>query len=268
MKSLSSVFIGIVDVLGYSAVEQYVDRYEPDTAGALIKNIYDAVDNLANICFGTDNTITRYGDGYVLYSESSVILCLESLVKGAIKLIALSANQHIPLRLAITQGNIKISESNTSGISITGDGWDRLRELEKALNWMGGWLYLPNYDGRHHDTVTRLIQSTHLIKAQTYCPIHTFSAPFKPNSEYTKERAWFLNWHKVLHLPNDDNDKMIDAWWQNIPGWQNSGADVLSKQEATKDFAHYCNDIYRAANLIFHSGVNTELRIGEINGVE
>ena len=266
-KNYSSVFIGVVDILGYTNAEQHIDQYGSQAASAILKDVYNRLDqitspfNINGICW------IRYGDGYVFYSETNDVEHLDKMIKDASKLIAFSFCQSIPLRIAITQGNIKIIGTRQKGLSITGSGWSALQSLEKALDWMGGWLYLPSYDNQHHPTVTKLISTTHLIVQQNNCGGQTqnFTAPFKSSNIYSKERAWFLNWHKVLHQQNQEVDRLIENWWQpythaNII----DHPDVQKKQANTRAFAHYCNFLYESAKLVYFSKVVPDLKISEI----
>ena len=182
-------------------------------------------------------------------------------------LIALALNGTIPLRLAITQGDIKIDEPER-GATVSGPGWDRLRDLEKRLDWMGGFLYLPNYDGKHYPTVTNLVQTTYLIIQQNHAQNEQhFKAPFKQGKELDSERTWFLNWHKCLHLPKNKQDEQINNWWQNYGGCPtvNDGNDVKRKQENSKIFGNYCRILYEAANLVYFSEIDKSIKIGDIN---
>lgn len=266
MKSLTSVFIGIVDILGYSKAEEHIDKYGSEASAAIIKKIYDSLDNYVYSFEKDEIHWIRYGDGYVFYSESDDIENLELMIKDASKLIALEAINYIPLRIAITQGDIKIDESKQDGLSITGSGWNSLQKLEKALDWMGGWLYLPNYDNRHHPTVTKLISTTHLIIEQNHSnnEQHKFIAPFK-TSNYMKDKAWFFNWQKVLHQQDQDNDNLINNWWISHTHTSiNENSEVQKKQKNTIAFAHYCNTLYQSATLVYFSKINSDLKIESI----
>ena len=272
MKNYASVFIGVVDILGYSKAEQHIDQFGNQAASAILKNVYDCLDTYTSQYNINGVRWIRYGDGYVFYSETNDVEHLAKMIKDASKLIALSLCQSIPLRIAITQGDIKIIDTQQDGLSITGSGWNVLQSLEKALDWMGGWLYLPNYDNKHHPTVTKLISTTHLIVQQNNCSEQTqnFTAPFKEGNTYPKDKAWFLNWHKVLHQNNDENDKQIENWWlPHTHGNINGHPDVQQKQYNTRVFAHYCNVLYQSAMLISFSKVIPDqniLKISEIMG--
>lgn len=270
MENLSSVFIGIVDILGHKKAEQHIDQYGPQAASAKLGGVYNTLNKYTLVYNNNDNGVRwlQYLDGYVFYSETNNVAHLATMIKDASKLIALSLIESIPLRIAITQGDIKIIKSDEDGLSVTGSGWTALQKLENSLDWMGGWLYLPSYDNHHHPTVTKLISTTHLIVQQNCCsePTQNFTAPFKGNNTYSEERAWFLNWHKVLHQQNHENEKLIKNWWLNYTHVNiNGNPDVQQKQKNTIAFAHYCNILYQSANLIYHSKVVPDLKISEIS---
>lgn len=268
-KNLYSVFIGVVDILGYKTAEKHIDQYGPQAASAIIERMYNALDTHTSSFNNNSDAVhwIRYGDGYVFYSETKDVEQLTTMIKSASHLIALSLCQSIPLRIAITQGDIKIIKPQQDGLSITGAGWDALQNLEKALDWMGGWLYLPGYDNHHHPTITELIRTTHLIVQQNNCSEHTqnFTAPFKNGKTYSKEKSWFLNWHKILKQNNLENQALINHWWQPYaPGNINNPPDVKNKQRNTLAFANYCDLLNKSAKLIYHSKINTDLKIEEI----
>jgi hypothetical protein len=194
MKNLNSVFIGIVDILGYSVAEKHIDQYGNQAASEILGGMYTFLDTQI-ASYNNKNSINwiRYGDGYVIYSDTDDINLLSTIIKDSINLIALSLNQSIPLRIAITQGDIKIIDTRQNGLSITGSGWNTLLDLEKSLDWMGGWVYLPNYENKHHQTITDLIGTTHLVIQQTNSSEDSknFTAPFKEGKVYLNDKAWF-----------------------------------------------------------------------------
>ena len=144
MENLTSVFIGIVDLLGYSRAEKYIDQHGPQAASAILATVYEFLDTQTSVHNKTDDIHwVRYGDGYVFYSDTKNVDLLATMIKSASTLIALSLQQAIPLRIAITQGDVKIIDTQQKGLSITGSGWNALLSLEKALDWMGGWVTLP-----------------------------------------------------------------------------------------------------------------------------
>lgn len=266
-KNLSSVFIGLVDILGYKNAEKHIDQYGPQVASAIIEKMYNALDTHTSAYNNNSDAVhwIRYCDGYVFFSETKDIEHLATMVKDASHLIALSLCQSIPLRIAITQGDIKIVEPQQDGLSITGSGWSALQILEKSLDWMGGWLYLPNYDGVHHDTVQNLIQTTLLVKNQIQVPEVQFNPPFKKKPPLPKN-AWFVNWQKILQQPKDKVDQSIKSWWSQFkPGGEiNKSDEVKRKQKNSIDFADYCRALKQAANLLYHSGIDDKIDIGKI----
>jgi hypothetical protein len=268
MKNLISVFIGIVDILGYSEAEKHIDQYGKQASSQILGEMYKFLDTKISVYNRKDDIHwIRYGDGYVFYSDTDEINLLSAIIKDAINLIALSLNKSIPLRIAITQGDLKIIDTQQNGLSITGSGWNTLLNLEKSLDWMGGWVYLPNYDNNHHQTITDLIRTTHLIIQQTNFSEakHNFTAPFKEGKKYSKDKTWFLNWQKVLHQENSSNDRLIDNWWQEYTHVNiNDNQDVQRKQKNSKDFAHYCNILYQSAKLTYFSKVSDNLKIEKI----
>ena len=267
MKNLSSVFIGIVDILGYTNAEHCIDQYGTEASSQILGRLYSSLDTqVENYKNGGVHWI-RYGDGYVFYSETKDIELLATMIKNAINLLALSLCQSIPLRISITQGDIKIIDAGQSGLSITGTGWNALQTLEKSLDWMGGCLYLPHYDNHHYPMIKQLLTTTHLIIQQNNCSekSQNFSAPFKESNKYSKERVWFFNWHKVLHQQNHENDTLVKNWWHGFTN-QNINEDpaVQKKQKNTLEFAYYCNELYQSSKLVYFSQVQPDLNISEI----
>ncbi len=119
------------------------------------------------------------------------------------------------MRIAITQDTLNVDQPE-SGLTITGSGWGKLTTLESSMNWMGGILYLPNYDGTHHETVQNLVKTTHLVKEQNSVPEVSFTAPIKKTHKLLNGKSWFLNWYKILRQPKRDVDISIENWWSQI----------------------------------------------------
>jgi len=268
MKSYTNVFIGIVDILGYTETELRLDRLGKGPAEALLTSIFAFLDRWTKNFHDRYNSITwiRYGDGYIFYSLDENIDHLSRMIKHCCMLISMALNQSYPLRIAIIQGDIKV-DNPPGGTTVSGTGWGELRKLENALDWMGGLLYLPNYDGTHQSTVQTLIQTTFLVKQQnTSRSNQHFKAPFKEGKETDKDKTWFLNWYKCLHEPKGKVDQQIKNWWANLPGnLVIKCEEVQKKQTNSIDFADYCRFLYEAANLMYHSGIDTKIKIGEID---
>jgi hypothetical protein len=88
----------------------------------------------------------RYNDGYVFYSESSDPRHLKTMVKYAALLIGSALSNTVPLRVAITQGDLRVTKDPINGTPFFDDtGWDLVLELEKALDWMGGWVVISSW---------------------------------------------------------------------------------------------------------------------------
>lgn len=268
MENYTSVFIGIVDILGYSNLEHHLDQENKGVASHFITNLFSSLDQQVDL-FNQEKNIhwVRYGDGYVFYSQNNDMRCLIKMVKDSSRLIALSLTNTIPLRIAITQGNLKLNKPKSTGLTITGSGWLALQKLEKSLDWMGGVLYLPSYDGHHYKEINKLVESTHLIIQQEILssPEHCFIAPFKDKSTCNKDRVWFINWHKILHQRDEDLTQSIKIWWHNFNLQHVPISDeVIKKQENTLKFATYCNLLYKSSRLIYFSKIAPSIRIDEI----
>ncbi len=268
IQSLRSSYIAMVDILGYSAVESHLDTTNSPASAALLGDVFAKLDQLTSTYIKNDLTCLRYGDGYVIHSASDNPDELESLIKALTRLIANSSYLQIPIRVAVTQGDLKIGNPDTEGLSITGSGWDSLRTLEPALDWMGGFLYLPNYDGLHHSTITNLVRTTTLVREQTNLDWEdwVFSAPFKSNNNYLKDKTWFLNWYRTFRRPLADVYSEIDNWWNNIPGLDQNNDASITKRHNTKKFARYCFQLRRSAHLMYMSEVAREIDLGGIDG--
>ncbi|MFQ5980316.1 MAG: hypothetical protein ACE5OZ_19445 [Candidatus Heimdallarchaeota archaeon] len=160
MQNYQDVFIGYVDILGYKTAEESLDRLGPQSSAEIIKRMWYFLQRRTETYIDHYSEITwmRYGDGYFCHSHDEKIQHLSRMIKDSCNLIALTLNGTIPLRMAITQGNIKIDIPD-SGATVTGPGWNQLCDLEGKLASMGGFLYLPGYDGKHDATVQELIQT-------------------------------------------------------------------------------------------------------------
>lgn len=257
MKIFENVFIGVVDILGYDAIEKFVAPNPKLTAETHLKGIFTILDQIISTISKSDKIeFHRYGDGYVFYSHEDDISILSELIPNASRLLALALNHHIPLRIAITQDSVNVDKNN-DGLTFSGSGWEQLRELEKALDWMGGFLYLPNYDGFHHETITQLIKQTDLIIEQKIVQDFTFVPPFKEDTKLLKNKCWYLNWYKVLRQAKQDLDLSINSWWNQIDPTNNVNdhKNVKLKQLNTTNFAEYARKILESCNLVHHSNI-------------
>lgn len=265
MKAYSNVYIGIVDILGYTDLESRLNRLGEEPSTELLSRMFNFLEGTINKFNDSHITWIRYGDGYVIYSHKNNIDSLSKIIKDCCYLISIALTQTIPLRIAITQGNIKI-DNPPDGLTVSGNGWSELINLEQALNWMGGFLYLSIFDGTHSNIIKELIQTTHLVKQQNNSLNNQhFKAPFKEGKETNKKNSWFLNWHKLLHLPKEGLDQQIKNWWGSFPFSLNNNKEVKEKQKNSIDFADYCRLLYEAANLIFYSEIDRKINIGKID---
>ena len=261
MHTIPNVFVGVVDILGYDSLETTVQRFGVESSQALMTEVYQRLESTIN-GFRTGSSITwhQYGDGFVFHSPTDDIAHLPVFVQQSCTLLALSLNQSIPLRVAITQNTLNIDKI-ANGLTISGPGWTVLREIEKSLNWMGGLLYLPTYDGTHDPTVTHLVNTTWLVIRQLQGPNPHFTPPFKANLGFETTRTWFLNWHKILQLPKHQLDPIIRQWWLQIAHDKqiNASQQVQEKQDNTIAFSDYCRQLYEAASLVFFSDINKDI---------
>jgi len=269
MTEYTNAFIGIIDILGYDNLEKRLDKYGKSPSEALIKQIFDFLDKQMSSNFNKYSEIiwVRYGDGYVISSIDDDLSHLEKIINGCRMLIAMSLESTIPLRVAITQKNIKIDKSD-KGVSVSGPGWEDLRILEESLEWMGGFLYLPNYDGRHHPIIKKLIETTSLVIQQNNAlNEQRFQAPFKEGKELNSDRTWFLNWYKCFRVERNKLENNINNWWQQFAHDPaiNDDKSVKKKQENTISFGHYCILLREAAHLIFFSIIDKCIKIGDID---
>ena len=266
-----NVYIGTVDVLGYRNVESSLEQLPENGAEAFMRRTFESLQRIIDDFAKHSSSINwiKYGNAFVCYSQYDAPQNLEQIVKQNCKLLALALQASIPLRVAITQNEIHV-QNDASGTAITGEGWNVLKEIAKSLDWMGGLLYLPDYDATHDKTVRDLIQSTYLVIKQNRVPEVSFSPPFKQDLRFSTERTWLLNWQKTLHQAKPQVDSKIRNWWAYMPQQLslNDSDDVRRKQDNTIAFADYCRSLNQAAKLLFFSGVGPRLPIGEIDGSE
>jgi len=260
MKEYSNAFIGKIDILGYDNLE---NRLDLRARAAKETEIFDFLDKQMSSNFDNYSEIkwVRYGDGYIISSIDDNPSHLEKIIIGCRMLIAMSLERTIPLRVAITQKTINIDISD-KGSTVSGPGWECLRSIEKSLEWMGGFLYLPNYDGRHYPIIKKLIETTSLVVPQNNAlNEQRFQPPFKKGKGLKSDRTWFLNWYRCLLLPKEKQDEQIDNWWQGYvqDPKVNDDTDVKSKQENSKMFCDYCRMLCQAAYLVYMSKVNANL---------
>jgi len=116
MIEYTNAFIGIIDILGYDKLEKRLDKYGKSPSEALIKQIFDFLDKQMSSNFDNYSEIkwVRYGDGYIISSIDDNPSHLEKIIIGCRMLIAMSLEKTIPLRIAITQKNIKIGDIDKS----------------------------------------------------------------------------------------------------------------------------------------------------------
>lgn len=266
-----NVYIGTVGILGYRNVESRLKELPENGAEALTRRTFESLQRIIDDFSKRSSSINwiKYGDGFVCHSQYDAAQHLEQIVKQNCRLIALALQASIPLRVAITQNEIHV-QNDASGTVVSGEGWNVLKEIGKSLDWMGGLLYLPNYDATHDETVRDLIQGTHLVIKQNRVPDVSFSPPFKQDLRFSTERTWLLNWQKTLRQAKPQVDSKIRNWWAYIPQHLslNDSDDVRRKQDNTIAFADYCRSLNEAAKLLFFSGVGPRLPIGEIDGSE
>ena len=151
----------------YENIEKNLSsRARGEASSALLAQIYRQMDQLVKYAIGETGIIwIRHQDGYVFHSPDSDVMHLSCLVKVASRLIAHALNVSYPLRVAITQDTLNVDQTE-KGMSVTGPGWSDSLKLEKALDWMGGVLYLPQYDGTHQKTIEELVCTAFLVEEQ------------------------------------------------------------------------------------------------------
>lgn len=268
MQTFPNSFVGIVDILGYSDLEAHLDQFGAQVSGLQLGKVFDSLARQIARFDSTGVVWTRYGDGWVFHSPDAGVDYLAAMVKSSCSLIALALNQSIPLRIAITQDSIKVSCDN-KGTTITGSGWDVLQKIEKCMDWMGGVLYLPSYDGSHHSTVQNLVAKTFLVRRQvSMATAARFEPPIKPGAAIRVDKSWFLNWQRCLNQPKSTLDASVESWWSEfrLGGTAAISEEVRRKQEITIRFADYCRELRDACNLLYFADVCPDLRIGDITG--
>jgi len=266
MNTYSDVFVGIVDILGYKNVEESARNYGKATEKAILSNILDTLDNLASTVWNYPSVQwSRYGDGYIFFSKDEDPIHLLNIIERAARYLALTLNSGIPIRLVITQGDFN-EDFKSSGGTVSGRAWNILLDLEKALNWMGGLLYFPQYDGKIDPTVKNMICSTQLIKEQSQTNSLIFTPPYKPGQSINRIHAWYLNWFRVLKLPKHDQDLAIRNWWIQLSHCNNINDHTESqiKQDNAISFADYCREIVSSARLLHNAEICPNIEKGAI----
>lgn len=271
MQAYNKSFLGIVDILGHGNAENYLDTSHQSSSAALLSRVYETLETQVSNISPSEPLIVwkKYGDGFFIFTKSDDVKLLPKLIKQCTLLLALMQNQGIPLRVAITQGNVKV-DFGDSGSTVAGEGWDRLLDYEKALNWSGGWLHLPNYDGVHDPEVTALIASTYLVSEHKSTMVeNVYKAPFKNPERYAGDKFWFLNWYKILRKDIGSLEHDIESWWVQYThnASINESKAAVSKQKNTLEFAEYCVRIYQSANLMYFSKVAPNIDLGEIEKI-
>ena len=282
MESHTNVYIGLVDILGFSNISENLDRLGNEPSTAIISGMLDSLGRLVNRSKNSNITWIRLQDGYLCYSHENNIDYLEDIIKDCCYLISMALTQAIPLRCAFTQGDIKIAHPPEGGLSVFGSGFKILTKLEKALDWIGGFLYITNLNDPNK-IIQKLIKTTHLVIEQNYSKAKQhFIAPFKKEKElkikFNNNNSWFLNWHKLLHLSEEDIRKQIEGCFSAIPTFPSNSfreedlerlekleKGIKEKQKNSFDFANYCRQLYNAANLMYHSKIDKGIDIGKIN---
>jgi len=268
MKVYNNIYFAYVDILGYKNFENKINSYPKETSEHFLNSLFSQLEGNIKLLQTNSGLIwRRYGDGYVILSTDDNVLALSEIVKKSSRLIAFALNISIPLRIAITQGNLNIDEPE-QGLQISGTGWINLLKLESSLNWMGGILYLPNYDGTHQPTVQSLISATNLIKRQNITKEINFIPQIKAGVNLHIDKYWFLNWYKIFKQPKSQLDTSINNWWSQILPHRglNDCEEVQNKQINTIEFADYCRALLEACELVFFSEIDRNIMIGEIQG--
>lgn len=274
MESYTNVYIGLVDILGFSNISKNLDRLGDKPSTAIISRMLDFLGRLVHRSKNSNISWIRLQDGYLCYSHENNIDYLEDIIRDCCYLISMALTQTIPLRCAITQGDIKIGNPPDGGISVFGYGFENLVKLEKALTWMGGFLYIPNLNDPEK-TLKKLIKTTHLVIEQKASKEDQhFTVPFKKGGElkikFNNNNSWFLNWHKLLHSSEADVKKQIEGWFSAFPIGslkkdEKLEEEIKEKQKNSIEFANYCRQLYNAANLMYHSEIDKGIDIGKIN---
>lgn len=226
---MTEAYIGMIDILGYSNMEN-ASRQHGDF---FTKQVFTKLDPIAALSFTDSVEYHRYGDGYIFKTPS-----ITDAVLSINKLIAFALSSNIPLRAVVTSGELSISQSAQSGLTVSGAGWKDLRDYEGALNWMGGLLYLPQHDGTTHDEIQSLLTDLNIIKSDVY---NSFPSPIKKDASLHREKYWYLNWQRPLKLQPENISQLVNAWWSGYPS---HGGDetqsLITKRDNTKEFGNYC----------------------------
>lgn len=268
---LRNVYIGYVDLLGYTVVQESINRHGLATVQALTANIFNPLEQSVEGFNKKNQSVrwVRYGDGYFFYSDNDNIIHLERVLKDASIMLGSSIISYgIPLRIVITKGDVTIDDPFTTGLTISGKGWDKLRKLEGEMDWMGGWLYHSPQGQVQYDMLMDLVATTQLIVWQEGAKDKQyFKPPFKNSQDYkNKDWSWFLNWYKYCRPEKDIYMQRINNWWTQLshnPDINNNDA-VKTKQLNSIAFADYCCIVNRAANLMFFSKTAHQIDISKI----
>jgi len=269
MKSYSNVYIGFIDILGFSNMKKNLDRFGDEASTAIISKMFTSLEQIVQP-FSTENmTWINVQDSFLCYSHDDSIDHLVKIIKDSCYLISMALTQSIPLRCAITQGDIQIETEK--GFRAFGSGFDLVMELEKIFNWMGGLVYIQNLNDPEKK-INKLIETTHIVIEQNSTH-QCFKAPLNEKEKlsivFNNNNSWFLNWHKLLHSSEEDVRKQIKGWFSQFHINSSKideelGKEIIEKQEHSIAFANYCISLYEACLLIYHSKINREIDIGKI----
>ncbi|MHA2029769.1 MAG: hypothetical protein ACW99Q_10290 [Candidatus Kariarchaeaceae archaeon] len=256
-----------IDILGFDDVEKGWNRNKAETKAALLTDLFNKVDRtIEGIVKRLDQIeYLRYGDGFIVYSTQNSERALGNMIEVCLQTISFLSNQEIPVRVAIIEDNFNINiPNNNQGATVSGIAWDRIRDLEKSLDWCGGVLVLEKYNGKHHSVITDLVNNQRLVKENDRSDYAKFLAPWKKGMKPSTDKIWFINWWLHLRRSKSDYYAEIDNWWVNahhtssISETQNM---VPVKKTNTKEFLDYCKLLSDSAWLLFWSGneqVNVE----------
>lgn len=244
----------MIDILGFSRMEKEAEKH-----GDFFHNkLFDNLDSLANQCLQNLSEYHRYTDGYIFVSDS-----MTNAVNSLNKFICFSLASQIPLRAYLSVGDIRISHSNKSGLTISGAGLHKINTYEKALNWMGGLLYLPEHDDRHIDEINDLISNLDIIKPNTHGLLLN---PSKPDTNLIEGKYWYLNWQKPLKLDQEKIKTLINQWWSSYPRQNNiDSEDVILKKKNTIEYGNYCYELRNSIYKLCLAGVISESYWNAIN---
>ena len=241
---MTNTYIGMIDILGYSNMEKASSMH----GDFFIKQVFSRLDKIAGVSFIDSVEFHRYGDGYVFKT-----LSISDAVTSVSKLIALALSSNIPLRAIITTGELSISHSTQSGLTVSGAGWDNLRKYEGSLDWMGGLLYLPQHDGTTHDEVLSLLSNLHIIKPEVRS---SFPNPIKDGVTLIRDKYWYLNWQRPLKLHPENISQLVNSWWSGYPpNAEGEGKNLIAKKENTIDFGNYCVSLSDSIQALCLAGV-------------